>query len=250
MKKGTIFLLGRHRLLYGDALSFTNVEKLMDGKKADMCFTDPPYGIDYNPDDRPIGGRARSKNKLGKIIGDTKGGDTEFNLDKFLQLLETGLIKGAVYICGSDEMHEPVFKWSLKTFKRIPTDIIWVKNYSAISRRDYNRQYEHIYYVYFQGKKWRGSDGDGDVWFISRRNVAKYLHPTQKPLMLVKKAILNSSDEGDIVLDLFGGGGTTLIACEQTNRICFMAELDERYINVIINRWEADTKERAKILGG
>jgi len=123
---------------------------------------------------------------------------------------------------------------------------MWVKNGFSMLNRDYHSQYEPMLYFYYPEKKFRGDRGQTDCWFIKRADTQKYVHPTQKPVRLIQKAILNSSDKGDIVLDLFGGSGTTLIACEQTNRRCFMMELDPHYVQIIINRWERFTGQEAK----
>lgn len=242
IKEGDVFLLGRHRLMCGNGLNLMDLKRLTENQEADMIFTDPPYGIDYVPEDRPIGGRARSKNKLGGIKGDKK----DFELDRFLKLLETGICKGAFYICGSTNTFCRIWNWNKKIFKREPVVIVWAKNNYSIGRRDYHRQHEFIFYNYFEGKKFRGERNQSDVWFVKRRNPSDYLHPTQKPLYLVRKAIENSSDSGDKVLDMFGGSGTTLIACELTNRQCFMMELDAKYVKIIINRWEAFAGKKAE----
>lgn len=242
IRRGDLFILGRHRLLCGDGLSLIDIQQVLDGKKADMIFTDPPYGINYIPEERPIGGRARSKKKLGGIKGDKK----DFDFSKFLKLLETGICKGAIYICGSTNNYVPIWEWSLKVFKREPVVIVWVKNNYSIGRRDYHRQHEFIFYNYFKEKKFRGPKNQSDVWFVKRRNPSDYLHPTQKPLFLAKKAIENSSDPGDVVLDMFGGSGTTLIAAELTDRACCMIEIDPKYVRKIIKRWETLTGKKAK----
>lgn len=246
IKEGDIFALGKHRVMCGNALNLLDLKRLMENQEADMLFTDPPYGIDYVPEDRPIGGRARSKHKLGGIIGDKK----DFELKRFLQLLETGIVKGAFYICGSTNMYNEVWDWNIKTFKREPIVIIWAKNNYSIGRRDYHRQHEFIFYNYFKDKKFRGERNQSDVWFVRRRNPGDYMHPTQKPLFLAKRAIQNSSDPGDKVLDCFGGSGTTLIAAEFLKRQCFIMELDPKYVQVVIDRWEALTGKKAVKLEG
>jgi len=246
INEGDVFTLGRHRLMCGNGLNLMDLKELTENQAADRVFTDPPYGINYVPEDRPIGGRARSKHKLGGIKGDKK----DFELGRFLKLLETGICKGAFYICGSTNTFTPIWEWSLKTFKREPVVIVWAKNNYSIGRRDYHRQHEFIFYNYFEGKKFRGERNQSDVWFVKRRNPGDYLHPTQKPLFLAKKAIENSSDQGDMVLDMFGGSGTMLIAAELTNRRCCMMELDPKYVKIIIRRWEALTGKTSKKTSG
>jgi DNA modification methylase len=238
IKQGDIFILGNHRLMCGDSLAWTNVQKLLDKHTADMMFTDPPYSVDYVPEKRRKGGR--KVNRLGGIMG-----DINFQMTELLNLINTGIVKGAVYMCcGTGQVGE-IFEFAQKLMKRRPTLIIWAKNAYSILNKDYHSGYECVMYFYYPEKKFRGEPNQGDVWYINRRNTQEYVHPTQKPIRLMQKAIVNSSDAGDIVLDLFGGSGSTLMACENTDRRCFMMELDPHYIGVIIKRWEAFTGGKA-----
>jgi len=238
IQKGDVFILGPHRLMCGDSLKWTDVNKLLDNQKADMIFTDPPYSVDYVPETRRKGGR--KVNRLGGIMG-----DKDFPLTELLKLINTGIVKGAVYICcGTGQVGE-IFDFAYKVMKKRPTLLIWAKNAYSILNRDYHSAYECVMYFYYEEKKFRGERNQGDVWYIKRRNTSDYVHPTQKPVRLIQKAILNSSDPGDIVLDLFGGSGSTMIACENTDRRCYMMELDKKYCAVIIDRWEAFTGKKA-----
>jgi DNA modification methylase len=234
IKKGDVFLLGTHRLMCGDSLALTDVNKLLDGQKADMIFMDPPYSVNYIPEQRRKGGR--SVRQLGGIMN-----DINFQVTELLDLINTGIVKGAVYMCCGTNQIEQIYPWVFKTFKHRPTFIMWVKNGFSILARDYHSQYEPILYFYYGEKKFRGDRGQTDVWFFKRRATGKYVHPTQKPVALVQRAIVNSSDEGDIVLDLFVGSGTTLIASENTGRRCFAMELDPQYVKITIDRWESLT---------
>jgi len=172
-------------------------------------------------------------------------GDINFPMMRLLKLIDTGIVKGAVYMCcGTNQIGE-IYSWAHKRFKRRPALIIWIKNGFSMLARDYHSQYECMMYFYYDQKKFRGELGQTDVWFVKRANTQNYIHPTQKPVRLIQRALLNSSDKGDIVLDLFGGSGSTMIACENTDRRCYMMELDEKYIKVIIKRWEAKTGEKA-----
>lgn len=238
INQGDIFILGNHRLMCGDSLKITDVEKLLSGQKADMIFTDPPYNVNYIPEARRKGGRA--VRQLGGILN-----DTNFHITDVMKLIDTGICKGAVYMCHGTNQRDDMYDFVFKKFKRRPTDIIWVKNGFSILARDYHSQYEQIMYYYYDQKKFRGSRGQTDVWFFKRRATSKYAHPTMKPVAMIQRAIMNSSDEGDIVLDLFGGSGTTMIACQQTNRRNYMMELDPKYIDVIIKRYENLTGEKA-----
>ena len=242
INKGDIFLLGKHRLMYGDSLKWTDVKKLLDGQTMNMVFTDPPYGIGYDRENHAWKHDYKTHMKR-TLIGDEKG---EFDIIKVLDLFNTGIIKGAFYVCCGTSQIGEIWNWCVKKLKQEPTMIIWYKSNMSISRRDYHRRFETVMYCWFPGKKFRGEkDGTNtDVWPIQNRIVSKYLHPTQKPIRLIQKAIVNSSDPGDNVMDLFGGSGSTLIACEQSKRRCFMMELDPHYVKIIIKRWESLTNEK------
>ena len=167
--------------------------------------------------------------------------DTNFDIVKVMQLIDTGICKGAVYMCHGTNQRDNMYEWVQKHRKIRPTDIIWIKNGFSILARDYHSAYEPMMYYYYDEKKFRGERGQTDVWFFKRRPTGRYVHPTMKPVALIQRAIMNSSDSGDIVLDLFGGSGSTMIACEHTERRCYMMELDPKYARIIIERWEALT---------
>lgn len=234
-----IFMLGNHRLMCGDSLSWANVNKLLDGHKANMIFTDPPYNINYDRQNHAWKHNYKSKVENFK--------DTDFEIVKLLELINIGICKGAVFICCGQSQIGKIHDWCVKTLKKDPRMLIWVKNNMSISRSHFHRRYETIMYFWYEETKLRGdhSDIEQDVWFIKNRVVSEYIHPTQKPIRLIQRAIEIRSDEKDIVLDLFGGSGSTLMACENTNRRCFMMELDPHYIEVIIKRWEAFTGKQA-----
>jgi len=238
INKGDKFILGKHVLMCGDSLNLTDVNKLLDGQKADMIFMDPPYSVNYKPEARRKGGR--SIKQLDNIEIDIIHDPTQL-----LNLINTGIVKGAVYMCCGTNQIEQIYPWVQKTFGYRPTFIMWVKNGFSILARDYHSQYEPILYFYYNEKKFRGERGQTDVWFFKRRPTGKYVHPTMKPVALIQKAIENSSDENDIVLDLFVGYGTTMIACENTNRRCYAMELDPKYIKITIERWENLTGKKA-----
>ena len=242
-KPGDVWKLGNHRLLCGDSTVLANVEKVLDGALADMVFTDPPYNVDYGntPKDK-----LRGTNRT--ILNDNLGeGFEQFLYDSCVNMLT--VCKGAVYVCmSSSELHtlQKAFvgaggKWS--------TFIIWAKNTFTLGRADYQRQYEPILYGWKQGADhfWCGARDQGDVWFVNKP-VRNELHPTMKPVELVERAVQNSSKTRDIVLDCFGGSGTTLIACEKLNRQCRMIELDPKYADVIVKRWEEFTGKKAELV--
>ena len=198
---------------------------------ADLTFTDPPYGVDY---------QGKTKRKL-KIQNDNLGASFESFLLKACQNL-LAVTKGAVYICmSSSELHtlQKVFHaagghWS--------TYVIWAKNTFTLGRSDYQRQYEPILYGWKEGipHYWCGSRDQGDVWFMNRPQVNQ-LHPTMKPVELVSRAIENSSKGRDVVLDPFGGSGSTMIACEKTGRQARLIEVDPRYVDTAVIRWQEFT---------
>ena len=241
-KLGEIYQLGKHRLMCGDATKIEDVEKLMDGKKADMVFTDPPYGVDfkgakYNP---------RAKSWDG-IENDSEGGEK-------LRRLITDSLVNAVKFCGEAS---PVYVWSppmqegyeiLKGIKQadihIQSQLVWFKNTIVLGQADYQWKHEVCWYGWTQGKHhyWNGGRSLSTVWEYSKDANQSYVHPNQKPVKLGINAINNSCREDGAVLDLFGGSGSTLIACEQTNRICYMMEIDPKYCDVIRKRY-------AKLIG-
>jgi DNA modification methylase len=230
---GDVWLLGQHRLLCGDATVLGDLEKVLAGGLADMTFCDPPYNVNYG---------ATMKDKLrGKkraIANDNLGEDfAKFLHDACVNML--AVTKGAVYICmSSSELHtlQKAFReagghWS--------TFVIWAKNTFTMGRSDYQRQYEPILYGWKEGADhfWCGARDQGDVWFIKKPHVND-LHPTMKPVELVERAVRNSSKSRDTVLDPFGGSGSTLIACEKAGRQARVIELEPKYCDVIIRRFQ------------
>jgi DNA modification methylase len=231
---GDLWIMGDHRLLCGDATVMTDLKRVLDGSLADMTFTDPPYNMAYG---------SSAKDKLRgnrrKILNDDLGNGFEaFLQDACANILSA--TKGAVYLCmSSSELHtlQRAFtaaggKWS--------TFVIWAKHTFTLGRADYQRQYEPILYGWPAGhdRYWCGARDQADIWFIDKP-ARNDLHPTMKPVALVERAIRNSSKTKDIVLDPFGGSGSTLIACEKTGRQARLLELDPRYCDVIVRRWQA-----------
>ncbi len=242
-KSGDLYVLGNHRLLCGDSTILENVERVLDGALADMVFTDPPYNVDY-------GNTAKDKMRGNdrKIMNDNLGeGFEAFLYDACVNMI--AVCKGAIYICmSSSELHtlQKAFvaaggKWS--------TFVIWAKNTFTLGRSDYQRQYEPILYGWKQGTDhfWCGARDQGDVWFVNKA-AKNDLHPTMKPVELVERAVRNSSKSRDIVLDCFGGSGSTLIACEKAGRQARLIELDPKYCDVIVKRWEEFTGKKAELV--
>lgn len=248
-KLGDIYQLGNHRLMCGDSTSIDDVEKLMNGNKADMVFTDPPYGVSAS------GGRSQTKDKLGMkaIINDELRNNelTQF-LSDFISVMQYK--EGAsIYICypwaTQKEFTEAIQMNNLK----IKNCITWdKKSFGLNGFKGYRPQYEMIYFCCKDDFEWYGDKAQSNIWQISReiKREEQGKHPTPKPIELIAKALKNSSKQGDIVLDVFGGSGSTLIACEQLNRNCYMMELDPKYIDVIIARWEQFTGKKATKVKG
>ena len=237
---GDVWLLGQHRLLCGDSTVLTDVERVMNGQLADMAFTDPPYNVDYGNNAKD---KMRGKDR--RIMNDALGdGFYQFLYDACVNLLI--VTKGACYVCmSSSELHTLQRAW-LEAGGKWSTFVIWAKNTFTLGRADYQRQYEPILYGWKEGTKhfWCGDRDQSDIWNYNKPRVND-LHPTMKPVELVERAIKNSSKTRDIVLDLFGGSGTTLIACEKTNRQARLVELDPKYVDVIVKRWEDYTGLKA-----
>ena len=239
-KLGEIYQLGEHRLLCGDATKKEDVEKLMGGEKADMVFTDPPYNVDYGSSKNP-------RHKIRNLMGDNQNKEEweDFNKDWITNIINN--YKGGDIYCwgasGFDGMRQRIkfeqlgFHWS--------ATIVWKKQQLVLSPAKYQRIYEPCFYGWLEKSTYMGGRKQTEVWEIDRPLNSK-LHPTMKPIELCYRAIKNSSERDNIVLDLFGGSGSTLIACEQLNRKCYMMEIDPKYIDVIIKRYEQFTGERAK----
>jgi DNA modification methylase len=226
-KLGDLWLLGRHRLLCGDATDPEKVSKLMENQLADMIFTDPPYNVDY-------------QGSAGKIMNDNMTDDAfyRFLIDAFRNMAQKSKEGAPIYVCHADSEglnFRAAFKeagWDLKQC------IIWVKQRFVMGRQDYHWQHEPILYGWKPGAahKFYGDRKQTTVWQIDRP-MANREHPTMKPVNLCAKAIENSSKSGDIIIDFFGGSGSTLIAAEQLNRTCYMMELDPVYCDVIVQRY-------------
>lgn len=233
---GDVWILGRHRLVCGDSTEIDTVDKLTMQVPCDLVFTDPPYGMSYG------GGRSKEHNM---IKNDDLQGDNLINLIK--DALNVSVIsskKGsAFYICFTWRTYAE-FESALNSCGlNVSGCIVWDKKSIGLGNSNYRPQHEFIFYV--KGDSWHGDKAQSDVWYMSRGATGAYVHPTQKPVELIEKAILNSSKAGDVVLDVFGGSGSTLIACEKTGRNARLVELDPLYVDVIIKRWQAFTGQEA-----
>lgn len=225
-KLGDIYQLGNHRLMCGDSTKLEDIEKLMNGNKADMVFTDPPYNIAY----QGVNDKRTIKND-------------KMEDDKFIDFLEQSLmVCDTAYVCCSWQ-YEHLFKEAMTNLGMPPKAmIIWNKVNPAQHLDKYFKQHEIIfYYGKFGGEKTLR----GDIWECKRQR--NTIHPTMKPLELIGMALEDNPNK-KIVYDGFGGSGSTLIACEQLNRNCYMMELDPKYIDVIIQRWEEFTGKKAVLI--
>lgn len=237
---GDLWLLGNNRVLNGDATNPADIERLMSGKRASLAFTDPPYGVNYanSPKDK-IRGKSRP------ILNDDLGGKFgEFLLNSCKQILS--VTDGGIYICMSSSALHLLQDAFVKAGGQWSTFIIWTKHTFTLGRADYQRQYEPILYGWRKGGKrhWCGARDQSDVWSFNKP-AKNDLHPTMKPVELVMQALRNSSLRGDIVLDSFLGSGTTLIAAERTGRISYGLELDPRYVDIVLRRWQQHTGDEA-----
>lgn len=238
-KPGDMYVLGNHRLLCGDSTVLANVEKVLGGALADMVFTDPPYNVNYGASMKD---KVRGNNRT--IKNDNLGADFYSFLHASCRNM-LNVCKGGVYICMSSSELHTLQKAFTEAGGHWSTFVIWAKNTFTMGRADYQRQYEPILYGWKEGDKhfWCGARDQGDVWFV-KKPVKNDLHPTMKPVELVERAINNSSKSRDIVLDSFGGSGTTLIACEKLGRQARLIELDPKYCDIIVKRWEEFTGKR------
>ena len=227
----------------GMRLSWRRSQKVMDGGLADMVFCDPPYGVAYGSS-----APTRREREKKRITNDDLG-DAAFG--EFLRKASTNLLsvtKGAVYICMSSSELHTLQKAFTAAGGHWSTFVIWAKNRFTLGRSDYQRQYEPMLYGWREGTDhfWCGARDQGDVWFVNKPQ-ANVLHPTQKPVELVERAIRNSSKSRDTVLDPFCGSGTTLIACEKHGRQARLVELEPKYVDVVVRRWEQYTDRKATL---
>jgi len=226
-KLGDVWILGNHRLMCGDSTSIDAVEKLMDGQKADMVFTDPPYGVDYKG-----------------INNDSRDGLEDLLRAAFGNYLSVSKSGASIYCFHSDKCGD-VFHKVFREFFHFSSMIIWVKNSLTLSQTDYQSQHEPCLYGWMDNGKhsWYSDRKQTSIWRFDKERVDG--HTTPKPVALVEQAINNSSKSGDAIIDLFGGSGSTLIACEKTNRFAKLMELDPKYCDVIIKRWQDFTGNKA-----
>ena len=235
---GDIWLLGRHRLMCGDSTRAADVSLLMDGKKANLCITDPPYGCNYS------GGTGM------KIMNDTLKGKEfyEFLLSAMKNVYEHLADGGALYVFHSDAEKVNFYNAVVDAGFHYSTTCIWVKNSLVIGRMDYQMRHEPIIYAFKDTArhKFYGDRKQTTIWEFDRPTKSK-LHPTTKSLPLIAYPMRNSSQENGIVVDLFGGSGSTLMAAEQLNRTACLMEIDPIYASVIVRRYVSNAGSIADV---
>jgi len=245
-KLGDVWLLGKHRVMCGDSTSINAVEALMAGNQVDMVFTDPPYGMSYGGGRAgKIGGTDGTVKKFGVILGDTKTGDDLIALvrDALASAVTVSKSGSATYVCFPWRTYSEFEAAMEECGLKASACIVWDKKSIGLGNANYRPQHEFIFYC--KGGAWYGDKAQSDVWSLSRGATGKYVHPTQKPVELIELALGNSSKGGDTVLDVFGGSGSTLIACEKTGRYARLMELDPKYVDVIVRRWQEFTGKQA-----
>lgn len=238
-KLGDVWQLGNHRLMCGDSTIITDVEKLMNGSKADMLLTDPPYNVNYE------GG-------TGLKIQNDNMGDAQFRQFLYDAFTTANIVmkEGAVFYIWHADSEGYNFRGACKDVDwTVRQCLIWNKNTMVLGRQDYHWKHEPCLYGWKEGAShlW-ASDRKQTTVIDFNKPSRNGEHPTMKPVGLFDYQIQNNTKGGDIVLDLFGGSGTTLIACEQNKRIAYVMELDPHYCDVIITRWETLTGKKAELI--
>jgi DNA modification methylase len=234
-RTGDVWILGRHRILCGDGTCGEELARVLDGKPCHLVFTDPPYNVDYC---------GKGPDRM-KIANDNLGPEFAAFLRSACDAM-LAVSQGPVYICMSSSELATLQSAFRDAGGHWSTWIIWAKNTFTLGRSDYQRQYEPILYGWREGAKhyWCGDRNQSDVWLVDKP-VRNDLHPTMKPVDLIGRAIRNSSRAGNVVLDPFGGAGSTLISCENLDRKARLIEIDPQYVDVSVRRWQDYTGSKA-----
>ena len=239
---GDLWLMGEHRVLCGDATTPADIKRLMAGESADLVFSDPPYNVaytGYTEDHLTIKNDSMTPEQFQTFL--------ESSFRSYRGLVKTG---ASLYICHSSSMQRE-FQGAMEAAGfQVRCQIIWAKNTFAWGFGRYKFQHEPIFYGHVAGEKdpWYGDKSQSTLW-EEKKPAANRLHPTMKPVELVERALVNSSKAGDIVVDLFGGSGSTLIGCERTGRKARLMEIDPKYAEVIVKRWQEYTGKQATLDG-
>ena len=247
---GDVWQLGPHRVMCGDSTDEASAFLLLEGQQADMVFTDPPYGVSYADKNESLNKASKGNSIQTEIMNDHLQGDAlgSFFLAIFSTMAAVMKPGCPFYVCAPQGGEQMMMMMMMMMKAGIPMrhELIWIKNNHVLGRADYHYKHEPILYGWKDGAghPWYGGRDKFSTWHVDKPMQSK-LHPTMKPVELVEIALENSSKRGDTVLDLFGGSGTTLIACEKTGRTARLMELDPRYCDVIVKRWQEFTGRQA-----
>ena len=250
---GDVWLLGKHRLMCGSSADADDMRKLMAGEKANLVFTDPPYGVAIGSKNEALNEVQRAGRCIENIEGDTLSEEELYTMlkDAFTNVRENCRDDASYFITSPQGGSLGLMMMTMMRDAGLPVRhvLMWEKNTATFSlgRLDYDYQHEPMFYTWTEKhRNFRKGKFRTTVWKVDKPRKCD-LHPTMKPIELIAQCILDGTLEGESVLDAFGGSGSTLITCEQLNRKCFMMEIDPKYCDVIINRWEKLTGERARL---
>jgi DNA modification methylase len=252
-QRGQVWQLGRHRVMCGDSTDAADVELLMDGARADMVFTDPPYGVSYGDKNKFLNNLDKGNGIQTPIVNDHLSiEDTGTLWRKTFQVWSEYLADYSSYYVASPQVGD-LFLMMMKTMNEngfpLRHCLIWVKNHHVLGRCDYNYKHEPILFGWKGRHKFYGNGTMKTSTWEVPKPLKNDLHPTMKPVALVENAILNSTEQKMLCVDFFLGSGTTLIAAEKTGRTCYGMEFSPAYVDVILKRWEDFTGDTAKIVG-
>jgi DNA modification methylase len=236
-QRGDLWVLGEHRLLCGDATSAADVAAVLNGAAPLLMVADPPYGDSYDPGWRAEAGVNKSVLKIGKVQNDQRADWREAWM----------LFKGSIAYVWHAGRHASEVQQSIEAagFK-IRNQIVWAKDRFALSRGDYHWQHEPCWYAVRGAGHWMGDRSQSTLWTIKAREDSGHGHGTQKPVECMRRPILNHTVAGDAVYDPFLGSGTTLIACETEQRVCYGLEIEPKYCDIVVARWEKFTGKKAQ----
>ena len=243
-KKGDIWLLGKHRLLCGDCTDLENYKKLTQNKKIDMLLTDPPYGVDYEEKRETMNKRAGNPEgvKHKHIENDTNKNYRQFFAD-FLSIIDFAQYNNVYCFLSNQELHNLRLAFDDSSIK-FGDYLIWKKNYAVMTRKDYNAAFEFIVYGWKGTHKFYGPTTATTILEFNRPQKAD-LHSTMKPINLLEELLSHGSKRNMLIYEPFAGSGSTLIAAENKGRVCYAMELEEKYCDVIIERWQKLTGQKA-----
>lgn len=247
-KRGDIWKLGNHRLMCGDSTSIDDINKLMGNETANCYITDPPYNVDYSSKNNFLNKYDKGNSIQTSIKNDKKTSNDfyDFLFQVFSNVYSIINSGGVFYVFYPHIEYINFFNALNNSFLKVHQNLVWCKNNHVLGMNDYHYKHEPLFYGWKEGKHNWYNDRSQTTVLNFNKPLKNDLHPTMKPIDLLAYLLQNSSKKDDIVVDTFGGSGSTLIACEQLNRTCYMMELDEHYCDVIIQRWENLTGKKAE----